>query len=256
MPRTAEPQLLHPELVQPPKREAFPNAWIPKAHHSPYDDVVLRSLPNVSLVVDGQLQKSQIYRAEKNRRSHIVAVAPAKLSFFLFLHEGPISFKIRCCGTTSLVTSATFTEISVGRKDEADAQDVYSFFQNNESATCGAVKLTEVDGDIDSDSASFHKYCSRSGEEWIVLNTEAKRVNVLERPKKFTALLSSATSSLAKCCGETLCDAFRDVSLGTSNRPLLASNFTVLKKFLLKHNDAFVWRQDNSDRATRICARN
>jgi hypothetical protein len=252
MPRAAEPKFLQAQPNSPPRRVGEP--WVKQPVRSPYEDAVLCADPKVSLLIDGEIQRTEKISFTNPTRSHLVAVAAENVTFTLLVNELSGLKKLQCSGTTSLFTSESVIDISIGNIANKQCEDALDMFQTNDA--CGALKLSEMVADIDSDLCSFHRYCSRSGEEWVVLNTEAKRVNVLERPTKFTSLLSSACKILAKVNGETLCDTFRYVSLGNAHRPLLASNFTVLKKFLLKHNDAFLWRQDNADRATRICARN
>eukprot|EP00760_Papus_ankaliazontas_P021890 PhM_4_TR18760/c2_g1_i2/m.4267 len=97
-----------------------------------------------------------------------------------------------------------------------------------------------------------HCYQGKDNEIWVVLHSHCKKVCVgHDNSFSYATLLQRVAGSL---CGEeqSLGDLFRRVTKLDGFNTLLASNFTILKKFLIKHNTHFAWFQDEQSKTTKV----
>lgn len=97
-----------------------------------------------------------------------------------------------------------------------------------------------------------HTYEGKDGKVWVVLRSHCKKVTVTEEKCGSYAKLLRFLCSELSTREIPLGDLFRRVSHEPEFCTLLASNFTILKKFLVKNNHQFVWFQDEASKTTKV----
>lgn len=97
-----------------------------------------------------------------------------------------------------------------------------------------------------------HCYKGKDNETWVVLHSHCKKVSVgYENTVPYAFLLADLVKQLGRH-EMSLGDIFRWISSGKQTNSLLASNFTILKKFLIKYNAHFAWFQDDVSKTTKV----
>ena len=98
----------------------------------------------------------------------------------------------------------------------------------------------------------FHCYQGKDDEIWVVLHSHCKKVVVdQDNSSSYANLLKKLVDELSTE-EQSLADLFRSVSTSGAFNSLLASNFTILKKFLIKYNAHFAWFQDEKSKTTKV----
>ena len=97
-----------------------------------------------------------------------------------------------------------------------------------------------------------HCYAGKEKETWVVLHSHCKKVAVAREHSQVYALLLRHLTKQVGSEEVSLADLFRDVGKSPAFHCLLASNFTILKKFLIKYNSHFAWFQDEKSKTTKV----
>lgn len=99
-----------------------------------------------------------------------------------------------------------------------------------------------------------HCYLGKTGDWQVVLKSPAKRVQLDGKKSHYLSLLEFVSDVLGTTEG-TSSDLFLDLQRVGLHNAILASNFTILKKFLNKYNSCFRWFQDQSTKTTKVIAK-
>lgn len=97
-----------------------------------------------------------------------------------------------------------------------------------------------------------HCYKGKDDETWVVLHSHCKKVTVGHENTAPYAFLLLDTAKRLRGGEVSLGDIFRRVAGSQEFNALLASNFTILKKFLIKYNNHFAWFQDDESKTTKV----
>mmetsp|Transcript_13199 Transcript_13199/g.20359 ORF Transcript_13199/g.20359 Transcript_13199/m.20359 type:complete len:261 (-) Transcript_13199:50-832(-) len=102
------------------------------------------------------------------------------------------------------------------------------------------------------ESRTLHCYEGKDKLTWVVLHSHKKKVNIpSDRAIEYSLLLKYLIGELIQC-EMTLSDLFRKIYRESIFNRLLSSNFTVLKKLLVKFNTEFLWFQDINSKTTKV----
>lgn len=141
------------------------------------------------------------------------------------------------------------------------------FHDNTINPSFGALRLDELENELikrthqsatdigellKSQSDLCHCYLGKDAQIWAVLHSHCKKLAVAnEKQIDYSELLNFLTDELRQG-EECLSSLFRLICSKDSFSGLLASNFTILKKFLIKYNEHFLWFQDDFERTTKV----
>ena len=101
-------------------------------------------------------------------------------------------------------------------------------------------------------SQNFHCYEGKDKLPWVVLHSHCKKVNIpSERSEDYSQLVKYLIGELL-LSDVSLNDLYRKIYKENIFCRLLSSNFTVLKKLLIKFNSEFLWFQDNFSKTTKV----
>jgi hypothetical protein len=95
-----------------------------------------------------------------------------------------------------------------------------------------------------------HCYFGKTGHWQVVLKTAAKRLQLNGRKSQYLSLLVTVLKRLQT--QTIISDLFVDLQNGGLHNAILASNFTILKKFLNKYNSCFRWFQEKNSKTQKI----
>jgi len=156
--------------------------------------------------------------------------------------------------------------VKVERLRQMPAQILLELFHNEFiNPCCGALKYRDVEKEFKRYfGRSFshylpklehlcHTYEDKQGDVWVVLHSNRKKMCLAKNTDAEYFFLLRRIECCLMVGDEPLTSLFRKISAEKKYRSLLASKFTVMNKFLLKHNDDFVWFQDDR-KTTKILA--
>ena len=169
--------------------------------------------------------------------------------------------------TCASMLSITFHNL-LKKEAESVCRDVLGLFQDNfVNPSSGALSYDYVRNHIDQKQLfnvlkfqrmvknagnPFYQYLGKDLCRWIVLHSSSKKPNFgFTRGKEYSDLLKFSVSQIM---GEevAMSDLYQLVRGEKTFDLLLSSNFTVLKKFLVKFNAEFLWFQDEASKKTLI----
>ncbi|KNH07356.1 hypothetical protein XU18_1888 [Perkinsela sp. CCAP 1560/4] len=101
-------------------------------------------------------------------------------------------------------------------------------------------------------SPLLHCYEGKDKLQWVVLHSHRKKVNIpADRATEYSLLLKYLIGELL-ISELPLNELFRKIYRESNFCRLLSSNFTVLKKLLIKFNSEFLWFQDLNSKTTKV----
>lgn len=122
----------------------------------------------------------------------------------------------------------------------------------NELAKKSAELITGLDSLLTQSEDLCHCYKGKDEAMWVVLHSHRKRLSISkDRSPSYSQLMKYLVGEVM-VSDVPLSDLFRKICKTERFHQILASNFTVLKKFLIKFNSEFVWFQDGHARTTKV----
>ena len=102
-------------------------------------------------------------------------------------------------------------------------------------------------------SEMFHCYEGKDRAPWVVLHSHCKRLTIpMGHLDDYCQLIKYLTGELLERSEVALSDLYRKIYTENIFSSLLSSNFTVLKKLLIRFNADFQWFQDDSSKTTKV----
>jgi hypothetical protein len=258
--------------------------------HNPYKYQVCSAGPFLASVVNGVLcgavteEPKQLCAKGKKNRAQIVCYVPSGENLpnmEVMLRCGGKDFRLGSLVRTGIV-SGTFElpephfelfvrEPVVRLKSFQEVQkmltDVLQIFHDGKlNPSFGALRVgslqtvVEAKNTFSKDLASLlkaqkdfcHCYKGKDDETWVVLHSHCKKVCIgYENTAPYAFLLADIVKKLGRN-EVSLGDIFRWIANAKEFNGLLASNFTILKKFLIKYNTHFAWFQDDASKTTKV----